>query len=86
MQFTDITVWLGIAMTLAVFQISKVDDETEKASAFAGCVSVITGPVIKPNMQSCVCQSSAEVQVQDQATLSKGGRNHLTIFVDGCMY
>jgi len=40
MQFTDITVWVAIAMTLSVFQISKADDEDEKASAFSGCVFI----------------------------------------------
>jgi len=42
MQFTDITVWLAIAMTLSVFQISKVDEESEKASVFVGCVSIVS--------------------------------------------
>jgi len=36
MQFTEVTVWLAIAMTLSVFQISKADGEDEKASIFAG--------------------------------------------------
>ena len=47
MQFTEVTVWLAIAMTLSVFQISKADGEDEKASIFAGCVSVVSDPVIK---------------------------------------
>jgi len=36
MQFTDITAWVAIAMTLSVFQISKAGDGDEKASAFSG--------------------------------------------------
>jgi hypothetical protein len=42
MQFTDITVWLAISMTLSVFQISKVDEESEKPSVFLGCVSIVS--------------------------------------------
>ena len=40
MQFTDITVWLAIAMTLSVLKISKADEEIEKASVFVGYVSI----------------------------------------------
>jgi hypothetical protein len=42
MQFTDITVWLAIAMTLSVFEISEADEESEKASVFVGCVLIVS--------------------------------------------
>lgn len=48
-QFADTTVWLSIAMTLSVFQISKVDEESPEtkpgdleASVFVGCVSPVS--------------------------------------------
>ena len=55
MQFTDITVWLVIAMTLSVFQVSKADDEDETASAFSGCVFIDSRSVTKPGTQSRLC-------------------------------
>ena len=69
MQFTDITVWVAIAMTLSVFQISKADDEDEEASAFSGCVFIVSCLVIEPGSQSRLCQSSTEVQVQFQSAV-----------------
>jgi hypothetical protein len=74
MQFTDVTVWLAMATMLSVFQISKADSEDKKASAFTGllatpfCGFVFIVPylVIEPRTQSHRCQSSTEVQVQDQ--------------------
>lgn len=82
MQFTEVTVWLAIAMTLSVFQISKADGEDEKASIFAGCVSAVSDPVIKPGTDIRLCQSSTKVQVQDQPAVYEGGRAHPAIFVD----
>ncbi|KAI9507177.1 cytochrome P450 [Russula earlei] len=43
LQFTDVTVWLGIAMALSVFQISKVDEESTEAIPYGPKASVFTG-------------------------------------------
>jgi len=42
-QFADITVWLGIAMTLAVFQISKVAEEGEEVIPGSPKTTVFVG-------------------------------------------
>ena len=65
MQFTDITVWLAIAMTLSVFQISKADEESEKASVFVGCVSIVSNLSDPSSVLPIYCQPPTEVQVQD---------------------
>jgi len=47
LQFTDVTVWLGIAMTLSVFEISSVVEDEDNADAVSGTgspkASVFTG-------------------------------------------
>jgi hypothetical protein len=89
-QFADITVWLGIAMTLAVFQISKVPEEGEevipgspKTTVFVGFVLFVSpSSGIKPDTESGLFQSSTKIQVQDQPSVCEGGRAHLAVIVD----
>lgn len=83
MQFTDITVWLAIAMTLSVFQISKVDEESEKGSVFMGCVSIVFN-LSDPSLVHSLpmyCQLSTEIQMQDQSAVQECGRAYPTTFV-----
>jgi uncharacterized membrane protein len=54
MQFTDITVWLAIAMTLAVLEISEADEESEKASVFVGCVLIVSN-LTDPSLALSFC-------------------------------
>jgi hypothetical protein len=92
-QFSDTTVWLAIAMTLSVFQISKAAEEgtgitlgKSKPSAPARCASLASHVVVSRRL-TCACQSSKPIQLQDRSSVYKGRRTHPPVVVDvgGCV-